>query len=45
MPFIDKTAAGKAGFDTHKVYKFHPFTPTSAEPAGRVPLLRGVSVA
>ena len=28
MPFLDKTAAGKAGFDTHKVYKFHPFTPT-----------------
>ena len=27
LPFIDKTAAGKAGFDTHKVYKFHPFTP------------------
>ncbi len=27
MPFLDKTAAGKAGFDTHKVYKFHPFTP------------------
>ena len=27
MPFLDKTAAGKAGFDTHKVYEFHPFTP------------------
>jgi hypothetical protein len=27
-PFINKTAAGKAGFDTTKPYKFQPFTPT-----------------
>jgi hypothetical protein len=27
MPFIDKTAAGKAGFDTHRAFKFHPFSP------------------
>ena len=27
-PFIDKTAAGKAGFDTSKPYKFKPFKPT-----------------
>jgi hypothetical protein len=26
-PFADKTAAGKAGFDTSKPYHFHPFTP------------------
>ncbi len=26
-PFIDKSAAGKAGFDTSKAYTFHPFTP------------------
>ena len=26
-PFADKTAAGKAGFDTTKVYAFKPFTP------------------
>jgi hypothetical protein len=25
-PFVDKTAAGKAGFDTKKAYAFHPFT-------------------
>jgi hypothetical protein len=28
LPFADKTAAGKAGFDTSKSYAFHPFTPT-----------------
>jgi hypothetical protein len=28
LPFADKTAAGKAGFDTSKPYAFHPFTPT-----------------
>jgi hypothetical protein len=33
-PFIDKTAAGKAGFDTSKPYTFHPFTPTLPEPLG-----------
>jgi hypothetical protein len=33
-PFADKTAAGKAGFDTSKPYKFHPFTPRLAEPLG-----------
>jgi Ferritin-like domain len=26
-PFVDKTAAGKAGFDTSKPYHFKPFTP------------------
>ncbi|HEY4426886.1 MAG TPA: ferritin-like domain-containing protein [Solirubrobacteraceae bacterium] len=33
-PFADKTAAGKAGFDTSKPYKFAPFTPTLPEPLG-----------
>jgi hypothetical protein len=33
-PFADKTAAGKAGFDTSKAFKFHPFTPTLPEPLG-----------
>jgi hypothetical protein len=27
-PFVDKTAAGKAGFDPTKPYEFKPFTPT-----------------
>jgi hypothetical protein len=27
-PFIDKAAAGKAGFDTSKSFKFQPFKPT-----------------
>jgi Ferritin-like domain len=33
-PFADKTAAGKAGFDTSKPYKFEPFTPKLPEPLG-----------
>src|SRR5947209_3126512 len=33
-PFADKTAAGKAGFDTSKPYKFKPFTPKLPEPLG-----------
>jgi len=33
-PFADKTAAGKAGFDTTKPYKFVAFTPTLPEPLG-----------
>jgi hypothetical protein len=33
-PFADKTAAGKAGFDTGKPYKFHPFTPHLPQPLG-----------
>jgi hypothetical protein len=33
-PFADKTAAGKAGFDTSKPYNFQPFTPTLPEPLG-----------
>ena len=34
MPFIDKTAAGKAGFDTSKAYAFHAFTPKLPNPLG-----------
>jgi hypothetical protein len=33
-PFIDKTAAGRAGFDTSKPYKFEPFKPNLPEPLG-----------
>jgi hypothetical protein len=33
-PFLDKTAAGQAGFDTTKPYKFHPFTPKLPEALG-----------
>jgi Ferritin-like domain len=33
-PFADKTAAGKAGFDTSKPYKFQSFMPTLPEPLG-----------
>jgi hypothetical protein len=33
-PFVDKTAAGKAGFDTTKSYRFQPFTPVLPNPLG-----------
>jgi hypothetical protein len=33
-PFADKTAAGRAGFDTTKAYKFEPFVPKLPEPLG-----------
>jgi hypothetical protein len=33
-PFIDKTAAGKAGFDTSHAYRFKPFTPKLPSPLG-----------
>ena len=33
-PFVDKTAAHKAGFDTHKAYEFHPFKPHLPSPLG-----------
>jgi hypothetical protein len=33
-PFADKTAAGKAGFDTSKPYHFKPFTPRLRKPLG-----------
>jgi hypothetical protein len=34
LPFADKTAAGKAGFDTGKPYDFAPFSPTLPSPLG-----------
>jgi hypothetical protein len=34
LPFADKTAAGKAGFDTSKSYAFKPFTPKLPNPLG-----------
>jgi hypothetical protein len=33
-PFASKSAAAKAGFDTSKPYKFHPFTPHLPSPLG-----------
>jgi hypothetical protein len=33
-PFVDATAASKAGFDASKPYHFKPFTPKLAEPLG-----------
>jgi hypothetical protein len=33
-PFVDKAAAHKAGFNTHKAYKFHPFKPHLPSPLG-----------
>jgi hypothetical protein len=33
-PFASAAAAGKAGFDTTKPYKFEPFTPKLPEPLG-----------
>ena len=33
-PFAEKTAAGKAGFDTGKAYKFKPSTPSLPDPLG-----------
>jgi len=33
-PFADKSAAGKAGFDTSKPYQFQPFMPNLPEPLG-----------
>lgn len=33
-PFVNKTAAGKKGFDTTKPYHFQSFTPTLPEPLG-----------
>src|ERR1700733_13244457 len=34
LPFVDVTAALKAGFDITKSYKFEPFTPTLPSPLG-----------
>lgn len=34
LPFVDVTAAAKAGFNTSKHYNFKPFTPTLPSPLG-----------
>jgi len=34
LPFADKTAAAKAGFNTARAFKFEPFTPHLASPLG-----------
>ncbi len=41
LPFAEKSAAEKAGFDTTKPYKFEPFTPTLANPLGEFHSLKG----
>ncbi len=41
LPFAEKTAAEKAGFDTSKPYKFVPFTPTLPNPLGEFHSLKG----
>jgi hypothetical protein len=34
LPFADRSAAAKAGFDTSRSFKFKPFTPKLPEPLG-----------
>jgi hypothetical protein len=34
LPFADKRAAAKAGFDTSRTFRFEPFTPKLPEPLG-----------
>ncbi len=34
LPFVDKAAAQKAGFDTSRAFHFHPFTPKLPTPLG-----------
>ena len=41
LPFAEKAAAAKAGFDTSKPYKFVPFTPTLPNPLGEFHSLKG----
>jgi len=41
LPFVDAAAAGKAGFDAMKPYKFVPFTPTLPNPLGAFHSLKG----
>jgi hypothetical protein len=41
LPFAEKKAAEKAGFDTSKPYKFAPFTPTLPNPLGEFHSLKG----
>lgn len=41
LPFAEKTAAEKAGFDATKPYKFVPFTPTLPGLLGEFHSLKG----
>jgi hypothetical protein len=41
LPFAEKSAAEKAGFDTTKSYKFEPFTPTLPSALGEFHSLKG----
>ena len=41
LPFAEKSAAEKAGFDVTKSYKFEPFTPTLPNPLGEFHSLKG----
>jgi len=41
LPFVDATAAMKAGFDTTKSYDFEPFNPTLPNPLGDFLSFRG----
>jgi hypothetical protein len=41
LPFAEKKAAEKAGFDTSKPYKFMSFTPTLPNPLGEFHSLKG----
>ncbi|HEY2283292.1 MAG TPA: ferritin-like domain-containing protein [Solirubrobacteraceae bacterium] len=41
LPFAEKKAAEKAGFDTTKPYKFEPFTPTLPSALGEFHSLKG----
>jgi len=41
LPFAEKKAAEKEGFDTTKAFKFEPFTPTLPNPLGEFHSLKG----
>jgi hypothetical protein len=41
LPFAEKKAAEKEGFDVSKPYKFEPFTPTLPNPLGEFHSLKG----
>ena len=41
LPFAEKKAAEKEGFDTTKAYKFEPFTPKLPNPLGEFHSLKG----
>jgi hypothetical protein len=41
LPFAEKAAAEKAGFDTGKPYEFKPFTPKLANPLGEFHSFKG----